>query len=74
MIVLEPNHGGPSSIRPLPATMMVQALMPEIGLRETGRAAMIAALAALANRARAYLLSLGDHEGALRCIEAALDG
>jgi hypothetical protein len=74
VIVLEPNHGGRSSIRRLPATMMVQSLMPEIGLRETGRAAMIAALAALANRAPAYRLSLGDHEGALRCIEAALDG
>jgi hypothetical protein len=73
VIVLEPNHGGHSSIRPLPATTMVQLLMPEIGLRETGRAAMIAAIAALANRAPAYLLSLGDHAGAHVCIEGVLN-
>ena len=74
VIVLHPNHGGYSSIRPLPSTAMVQLLMAEIGLRETARGASIAALAKLAMRAKAFDLSLGDHSSALRCVELALDG
>ena len=73
IIVLEPNHGGASSIRALPATALVQSLMPEVGLRETGRAAAIAAIAAMAARVPAFLLSLGDHAGALSGIKSALN-
>ena len=72
IIVLEPNHGGASTIRPLPATALVQSLMPEVGMRETGRAAAIAAIAAMGARVPAYLLSLGDHAGALRGIQSVL--
>jgi hypothetical protein len=73
VIVLRPNHGGASSIRPLPPSALVQALMSDIGLRETGHGASLAALAALATRAKAFDLSLGDHDGALRCVTAAMD-
>jgi hypothetical protein len=72
VIVLEPNYGGVSSIRPLPATAMVQMLMPEVGMRETGRAATIAAIAALACRAPAFQLLVGDQRDAVRYIEAVL--
>jgi hypothetical protein len=47
--------------------------MPQIGLRETGHGSSVAALAALANRTKGFDLSLGDHEGAVRCIELAMD-
>lgn len=72
VIVLQPNHGGLSSIRSLPPMAVVQSLMPEAGLRETGRGAAIAAIAAMVGRAKGFQLLLGDHPGALRCIESAL--
>ena len=72
MIVLQPNHGGYSSIRPLPPSALAQSLIAEIGLREAGRAAAVAAVAALAGRTRAFDLSLGDHATAIRCIERAV--
>ena len=45
----------------------------EIGLPETERGPSIAALAALAARAKAFDLSLGDHASAVRCVEFALE-
>lgn len=74
VIVLQPNHGGYSSLRPMPAMMVAQALMAEIGMRETERGASIGAVAALVSRARGFDLSLGEHDGAVRCIARALDG
>jgi hypothetical protein len=73
VIVLQPNHGGQSSIRPLPPSALLQLLMPEVGLRETGRGLAIGAITALAGRVRAFELSLGDHAGAMRCIEFAMN-
>jgi hypothetical protein len=73
VIVLQPNHGGYSSIRPLPPSVMVQSLMSEIGLPATERGPSIAALAALAARAKAFDLSLGDHASAVRCVEFAFE-
>ena len=55
------------------AFVMVQSLMSEIGLPETERGPSIAALAALAARAKAFDLSLGDHASAVRCVEFALE-
>jgi energy-coupling factor transporter ATP-binding protein EcfA2 len=73
VIALHDNHGGYSSIRPLAPTALVQLLIPEIALRETGHGSSVAAVAALAGRAKAFDLSLGDHSGALRCVERAMD-
>jgi len=73
VVVLQPNHGGYSSVRPMPAMMVAQALMSEIGMRETERGASVGAVAALVSRARGFDLSLGDHDGAVRCIGRALD-
>jgi hypothetical protein len=74
IIVLQPNHGGYSSLRPMPPLVLSQALVSELGRREIGRAASIAAVARLATMSKGYDLSLGDHETAIRCIERALDG
>jgi hypothetical protein len=73
VIVLQPNHGGFSSIRPLSPSCMAQLLMSEIGLQETGGGSAVGAIAALANRARAFDLSLGEHAGALHCVELAMN-
>jgi hypothetical protein len=73
VIALQPNHGGSSSIRVLPPLALVQLLIPETGLPETGRNAAIAAIAALARDTKAFDLSLGDHAGAVKCMELALN-
>jgi hypothetical protein len=72
VVLLEPNHGGTSSIESIPAMAAMQLLMPEVGMRGIGRAASIAAIAALAGQVPAYRLLIGEHAGALRCIEQAL--
>jgi hypothetical protein len=74
VIVLQPNHGGTSSIRHLPPLALVQLLMPETGLPQTGRGAAIAAIAALARHAKAFHLSLGDPAEALNCLEHVIQG
>jgi hypothetical protein len=74
VIVLRANHGGFSSIRPLPTLELIQDLMAETGMPPTGRGAAVASIAAAFAQVRAYDLSLGDHVSALRCIDRAMAG
>jgi hypothetical protein len=74
VIVLQPNHGGYSSLRHLPPMMVAQALISEMGMREIDRGVSIGAIAALVSRCKGYDLSLGDPEGAVKCVDRALDG
>ncbi len=73
VIVLQPNHGGYSSLRPMPPMAVAQALISELGMREVDRGASIGAVAALVSRAKGFDLSLGDHDTAVKCIDRALD-
>lgn len=73
IIVVHPNHEGYSSIRPMQPTALAQALVSEMGFREGSRGASIAAVASLVSRGKAFDLSLGDHETAVRCVDRALD-
>jgi hypothetical protein len=73
VIVLQPNHGGYSSLRPMQPMMVAQTLISELGMRGTDRGAPIAAIAVMVSRAKGFDLSLGDHAGAIRCIDRALD-
>jgi hypothetical protein len=73
IILLRANHGGYSSIRPVPTMWLVQEIMQEIGLREDARGAAIGAIVSLCSAAKGYDLSLGDHDQALRCIDRACD-
>jgi hypothetical protein len=73
VIVLRPNHGGRSSLQHMPPMAVAKALVSELGLREFGRGASIAAIAALVSRAKGFDLSLGDHVTAVKCIDRALD-
>lgn len=73
VIVLQPNHGGYSSLRPLPPTLTAQALISELRIPASDRGPAIAAIAALVSRARGFDLSLGDYDSAIRCIDLALD-
>ena len=73
VVTLQPNHRGHSSLRPMEPLAVAQAVISELGLRETGRSASIGAVARLVSRTRLYDLSLGEHESAVECIERALD-
>jgi hypothetical protein len=73
VIMLQPNHGGFSSLRPMSPLAVAQAIMSEFGLRESGHSASISAVAQLVSRAKLYVLSLGDYDTAIKCINQALD-
>jgi hypothetical protein len=74
IIVLQPNHGGYSSLRPMNSLALSHALISELGPPEIDRGASVGAIARLASVSKGYDLSLGDHEAAIKCIERALDG
>jgi hypothetical protein len=71
VILLRPNHGGYSSIRPVSSLALVQEIMPETGFPSNGRGAAVGTLASMCAQARGFDLSLGDHFQAIRCIDAA---
>ncbi len=73
VIMLQPNHGGYSSVRPTSPLAVAQAIMSEFGLRESGRGASISAVAQLVSHAKIYDLSLGDYDTAIKCVNRALD-
>jgi energy-coupling factor transporter ATP-binding protein EcfA2 len=73
VIVLRPNHGGYSSLRPMAPMMAAQAIISELGMRDLDRGASIAAIAAMVGRAQSFDLSLGDHDNAKALIGQALD-
>jgi hypothetical protein len=72
VIVLQPNHGGYSSLRPMAPMSVAQALISELGMREIDRGASIGAVAGLVSRAKCFDLSLGDHDSAVKCVDRAL--
>jgi hypothetical protein len=73
IIVLQPNHGGYSSLRRMQPLALSQALISEFGLRAAGRGAAIGAIARLVSASKGYDLSLGEYETAMVCIDRALD-
>jgi hypothetical protein len=73
LIVLHANHGGYSSIRRLSPSVAAQAVMSDLRMQAGDRGSTVAAIAALVTRAKTFDLSLGDYEGAVRCIDRALD-
>jgi energy-coupling factor transporter ATP-binding protein EcfA2 len=71
VFAIRPNHGGQSAVAPLSQAALFAHLMAETAWREADRAASVAGLAAIAHRAAAFELTLGDHGGAVACIESA---
>jgi hypothetical protein len=69
VVLIRPNHGGYSSLRPVSALNLVREVMAECGLPETGRAAAVGAIARVIGGAKGFDLSLGEISGALRCID-----
>jgi hypothetical protein len=71
VILVRPNHGGFSSIRPVISLTLVREVITECAFRSTGRAEGIAAISQVIGQARGFDLSLGDIDGALDCLGRA---
>jgi hypothetical protein len=69
VVLIHPNHGGYSSIRPVSALNLVREVMMECGLPETERGAAVGAITQVIGRARGFDLSLGEIQGAVACID-----
>ena len=74
VVLLRPNHGGSSSVRPLSSLDLVREVMQECGLPETGRAEAIGAIAKTIGNAKGFDLSLGELNGAVACLERLCRG
>jgi hypothetical protein len=68
VLVLRPNHGGDSSLRPLSPLPLLREATFETGLHETDRGKAISALTKAIGSTRGFELSLGDHDSAVACI------
>jgi hypothetical protein len=69
VVLIRPNHGGYSSVRPISALTLVREVMAECGLPATGRAAAVGAIAQTIGSAKGFDLSLGEISGAVACID-----
>ena len=58
VVLIRPNHGGFSSLRPVSSLNLVREVMSECGLPQTGRAAAVGAIAKVIGNARGFDLSL----------------
>jgi hypothetical protein len=72
VILLQPNHGGYSSIRSMPPIAVAEALVSELGRREGGVGPSLGAVAQLVSKTQGFDLSLGDHASAIRCIDQVI--
>jgi hypothetical protein len=68
VVLLRPNHGGDSSLRPVPPLALVREVLEESAFPETGRAKALSAITQVIGNARGFDLSLGDLAGAGVCI------
>jgi hypothetical protein len=73
VVLIRPNHGGYSSIRPVSPLNLVREVMSECGLPPTGRGAAVGAIAKVVGNAKGFDLSLGEIQGALTCINRAVE-
>ena len=71
VVLIRPNHGGYSSLRPVPSLALVREVMEECALPEAERAAAIGAIVKAIGGAKGFDLSLGDLESAVACIDQA---
>ncbi len=73
VILLRPNHGGYSSLRPVSSLTLMQDVMLECGLPRTDRGRAVSLLTKLIGTAKSFDLSLGDLAGAAICIKKTVE-
>jgi hypothetical protein len=64
ILLLKPNHGGLSSLKPLAATALFENLLEHVFLPPLGRARAAATLHGFTRQTKAFELRVGDLEGA----------
>jgi hypothetical protein len=74
VILLHPNHGGHSSLRPISSLALVREVMTECGLVRTNRGIAVRDIVKFIGTAKGFDLSLGDPLEAVACINKALEG
>ena len=72
-ILLRPNHGGYSSLRPVSSLTLMRDLLLESGLSRTDRGQAVSALTKVIGSGKGFDLSLGDLGGAVRCLDKAIE-
>ena len=70
VVLLRPNHGGCSSLRPLSSLPLVRDVIRESAFPETGRARAVGDITKMIGTARGFDLCLGDLDGAVSCLES----
>lgn len=73
VVLLRPNHGGYSSIRPVSSLMLMQDVMIECGLAATDRSQAVGLLTRFIGAAKGFDLSLGDLGGAVICLNKVVE-
>jgi hypothetical protein len=68
-VLIRPNHGGFSSLRPVSSLNLVREVMAECALPKTARAAAVSAITRTIGSAKGFDLSLGDLAGAVASID-----
>jgi hypothetical protein len=74
VILVNPNHGGYSSIRPVSSLTLVREVMAECGLSRIDRGKAVSGVAKLIGTAKGFDLSLGDPSEAVACVNRVLEG
>jgi hypothetical protein len=74
VVLVRPNHGGHSSLRPVQSLALLQAVMAESGFPMTGRTAAVGSITKVIGNAKGYELSLGELEGAVASIDHVIEG
>ena len=73
VVLVRPNHGGNSSLRPVQSLALVQQVMAESGFPRTKRAAAVGAIAKAVGNAKGYELSVGDLGGAVGAVDRVIE-
>jgi hypothetical protein len=73
IVLLRPNHGGYSSLRPVPPLRLVREVLEECALPETGRADAVRIITQVVGNAAGFDMSLGDLAGATECVSEVFD-
>jgi hypothetical protein len=70
VVLLRPNHGSCSSLRPISPLLLVREVIVESAFHEIGRAGAVSAITKAIGNARGFALSLGDLNEAVRCLDS----
>ena len=74
VILVNANHGGYSSIRPISSLTLVREVMAECGLTRVDRGKAVSGVAKFIGTAKGFDLSLGEPSGAVACVDRVLEG